>query len=253
MVIAIIAILAAFLLPALAKSKLKAQRMQCLSNLHQIEVGLNVYCGQFNDKLPVLVQGAGTGPAWCWDIPTTVTTLMLKSGLTKKTFFCPSTVPRFTDAQNWYGTDGNGTGSLWNFGLGDNTPFNIVGYAFAFSGNASKLISTNQNTTLQGENALNADGSVFGHFGTSDRVLLADVAISGNGDTQPGYLHPENNYTAVTGGFGWNGINPYPHLSAHLDGQAVPSGGFAGYKDGHVEWQLFQYESPRSSGPNFWW
>jgi len=240
-VIAIIAILAALLLPALAKAKLKAQRVQCMTNLHQIEVALNVYAGQFNDKVPVLGGGA-----WAWDIPTSATTPMLRSGLTKKTFYCPSTAPKYTDLQNWLGTDGKGLNTLWNFG---GASFNIVGYALAFTG-SGQVYSTNQNTTLQGENALNANGTVFGYYGPSDRVLLADVAISqppGGNNNLPGYQHPENNYTDIGGGFYMH------HLSAHLDGQTVPSGGFEGFKDGHVEWQLFQNETPRSSGPNFWW
>jgi len=253
-VIAIIAILAALLLPALAKAKSKAYRTQCLSNLHQIEVGLNIYCGQFGDKLPVLIQGPGTGPAWCWDIPTYATSLMLKSGLTKKCFFCPSTAPKFTDTQNWLGTDGNGTGSLWNYGIGFATPFNIVGYAFAFSGNASKLASTNQNATLQGENIQDPTTGASMYYGPAARVLLADVAIS-TGQTLPGYANPGNNYTSVAGGFAWNGVNPYTHVSAHLDGKPVPSGDFLGFKDGHVEWQLFLDASPRtgSNTPYFWW
>ena len=258
MVIAIIAILAALLLPALAKAKRKAQRVQCMTGLHQIEVALNVYAGQFNDRLPVL---AGGGASWCWDIPATATTPMLRSGLTKKTFFCPSTAPKFADLQNWVGTDGKGTGSLWNFSAPvvnpNNTGFNIVGYAFAFSGSDSKLNATNQNSTLQVESVPNfpANGTST-TFGTSDRVLLADVAISTGSDTSGGggYQHPENNYNNVGGGFAWGGVNPYTHLSAHLDGQTVPSGGFLGFKDGHVDWQLFQYETPRTtSGQVFWW
>jgi len=68
-VIAIIAILAALLLPALARAKAKAQRAQCLSNKHQITLACAMYNNDWQEYLvpnaPVSASQGGISVGWC--------------------------------------------------------------------------------------------------------------------------------------------------------------------------------------------
>jgi prepilin-type N-terminal cleavage/methylation domain-containing protein len=254
-VIAIIAILAAMLLPALAKAKEKAIRTTDMNNVHQIEIAMNVTAGDNRDKLPQFTQNSNA--RWAWDLPTPDAQTMLDSGLTKKALFDPGTAPRFTDFQNWSGPGTGVNSTLWNFDAAGG--FHIVGYALAINEmdpinqniNLGLLDPTNQNKTLQAETIKFPLMGTSITVGPSDRVLIAGPVIS-VGAAQPGYANPGNNYSSITGGFQQNGVI-YPHTSPHLQGQ-LPAGDHAGFKDGHVEWRKFQVMTPRTiSGAVFWW
>ena len=59
MVIAIIAIMAAMLLPALSAAKERAQRTYCLNNMKQLGLALNMYVGDNSDFMPWPNWGGG--------------------------------------------------------------------------------------------------------------------------------------------------------------------------------------------------
>ncbi len=128
-VIAIIAILAALLLPALARAREKSIRTQCLNNLKQCGLAMQIYAGDYKDKLPAW-SGDGN---WCWDMPQFVADLMLSSGAQRHVMYDPGFPAQDND-------------ELWNFSLNaDPTKgFRVIGYAMTFPGTAS-LMATNEN------------------------------------------------------------------------------------------------------------
>jgi prepilin-type processing-associated H-X9-DG protein len=230
-VIAIIAILAAMLLPALARAKQKAIRTQCVNNTKQIALAITMYATDSKDKLPSW-KNIGN---WCWDLPWAVGDSMDQSGTKWKIMYCPGTAPRFTEADDY---------ALWNYITND---FRVLGYAMTFPGTAS-LMATNENFSIIPQ-PITFVTTVLPAPSGSDRVLLADATISQPDENKPS-LKATYNYTDIVGGYVKH------HITPHLEGK-MPAGGNVAMLDGHAEWRKFQKMIGRvdngSGSPVFWW
>lgn len=231
-VISIIGILAGLLLPVLSASKEKARRIQCLSNLRQVNLSLRLYADSNQDKLPQMTSGK-----WAWDVPWKVGDTMVENGAQRFICFCPSS-----------GFSGQDNFNLWNY---ETNQYRVVGYAMTFPGTAT-VLPIHQNPTMHPRSMTDTNtGITYPAQSTSDRIVVSDATISMPGDAEAGRRWM-NTFVNIKGGY------PKLHRTAHMerDGQ-TPAGGNVGMLDGHVEWrkfpQLIPRTDPKSSSPVFWW
>ena len=117
MVIAIIAILAALLLPALSNAKERGLRAKDASNLRQVGLACMMYANDNKEYFPPMSSPAWAG-GWPWDMPWSTGDLMLNYGFTRHMLYCASFSKQDTD-------------ELWNFELGY---LRVIGYFLATKG-----------------------------------------------------------------------------------------------------------------------
>ena len=112
-VVAIIGILGALLLPALNKAREKARGIQCVSNLKQLGIGINLYSDGSEGFFPVMMKSGSYYTTWSlflgyryYDINgNALPGFPLAGNLGEKLFHCPSTA------------SGGGSRHLFTYGI----------------------------------------------------------------------------------------------------------------------------------------
>jgi len=208
-VIAIIAILAAMLLPALAKAKERAKRTVCLNNIKQLTLATIMYADDLGNIFP---NDGEDQPYYLGAAFRTSMTNTYK--IPRGTFYCPSN-PGWNKADN----------TFWLFSSGNNPANPTVAGYFYFAGYPPYNDPVNVGTYYP------ANGSLVG--GENLRGHLPVFAIKGTDRPYYPLLWTDLNrkYNGIWGREGDPGVRGVNHF----DG-TVPTGSNEGYTDGHAEW-----------------
>jgi prepilin-type N-terminal cleavage/methylation domain-containing protein len=219
-VIAIIGILAALLLPVLAAAKKRALRISCASNLHQIGVAIQIYCGDNSDKLPDLRQQPFTSSPptpvgrWPWDMSTNFISTMMINGISQNVFYCPANAA--FDCTN-----------TWNF----DPTFRITGYVWLLPGAGANMgAPANVAETPFWKTNILAVSGIGGQIPSQSEIVVDDVIQ----DVNNGLWAPVS----------LGGLPPtIVQRTSHMEGR-LPAGGNILFEDSHVEWRRFNIMEP---------
>jgi prepilin-type N-terminal cleavage/methylation domain-containing protein/prepilin-type processing-associated H-X9-DG protein len=223
-VIAIIAILMGVLLPALGRVREQAKQKKCASQLRQQVLALTMWADENKGAFPNVQSGY-----WLWDLNLAPRQYILKSGLSKQMFFCPSNgnQQKFMD---YY----------WDFAIQkDSTGKPVSGYTVS----GYCYIIDNPTTPREVTTYMKQDGKRWVKStmdkGASNLEFVVDAELGVTTTTSSAYPFGYN-FGMITNGGMYSGRQIHDQ-SSHLKTEGRIIGRNAGYLDGHVEWATPQW------------
>jgi prepilin-type N-terminal cleavage/methylation domain-containing protein len=226
-VIAIIAILAAMLLPALARAKSSAVKVQCASNLKQWGHAINMYAGEFRNYFPD--NSGGHDLSWMSPDLSSFYRAYLNPNrrsttqhqrVTQDVLYCP-TDEWHRAAETTITTD---------------TSPQLIGY---FS------MPARENNAGNTWNYASA-GLAEWHFKKKLGGQFRNAPIMSDRLQAVGSWNLSGNTGSLTWAASLSGVNSYPTAS-HRDTKGVPIGGNFLFEDGRVQWNRFNLADARGT------
>ena len=230
-VIAIIAILMGILMPALARVREQARRQSCGSRVHSHVMALNMWANDNDGKLPT----PGSTGYWLQDMATNIVNYMLKTGMTRKIFYCPSNTNHQKANDAFWLLKDSGGSMGWNGTKFTNESSTVVsGYEYILAAGGRTAITAYPDDPIKKKWCARVDEKQ-----PAMRELVIDTIV---GDSRNGAAMKYGyDFALIPSG------DPYAQhqisdRTNHLDGHSIPIGGNIGFLDGHNEWRAFKPE-----------